>query len=304
MLNRILLPVTLAVAVIAAPADARGTTAAPHSNASSAKVKTVRHAARSAAPVAHARTVCTEDYVGGQAPAPVMTSAPPGRIFCHMIYSVSYSVAMLNPLWSAEHLTRADVKRGDSTYRVELSTFAPEPALTAAEQARDSEFDHNDWDKGHMTPANDAFDDPSQRDTFLLSNAVPQHYQLNRFLWAYLEGSVHQLAADTGEVYIVTGPIFAATPPLMSSRVPIPSATFKAVYIPSTRMAIGYIAENDGTPVCKVVPVAEIARQSGVDPFPALPAAVKAALPHLTLPHGIVIKRNGQRQTRPLPACA
>lgn len=263
-------------------------------------------AAPPAAPVAPAAPAnCNSFYHGGQAPTlPGQTDQ--GRIFCHMIYSVAYSPVKLNPYWSAQHLTRADVVRGDSVFRIALSTFAPEPALTPAQQAADSEFDHNDWDKGHMAPANDAPDEASQRDTFMLSNAVPQHFKLNRFLWARLEASVHQLATDHGEVYIVTGPIFSATAalPPMGGRVPIPRYTYKAVYIPATRVAIGFIAENDATPVCKIVAVAEITRRSGVDPFPALPASVKAATPAFTLPRGTNVRRNGTRQRVALPDCS
>ncbi|MEA2885149.1 MAG: endonuclease mitochondrial [Bradyrhizobium sp.] len=303
MLKRILIPVTLAVAVIAAPVDGRRTAATSHASAATKKTKTTPPPAPPAAVVTHPRTVCTEDYFSGQAPAAVAPSVPTGQIFCHMIYSVSYAVSILNPLWSAEHLTQAAAIGGDATFRVERSTFLRQPELTADQQAKNGEFAHNEWDLGHMTPANDAPDDPSQNDTFFLTNVVPQEGQLNRFLWARLEASVHKLAEDDGEVYIVTGPIFGPHPPLMASRVPIPDYTFKAIYLPSRSLAIAFVGLNNPTATCTAVSVAEITRRTGIDPFPALSPSVKATLPSFTLPDGVNVKKNGSRQRVPAPHC-
>jgi len=245
---------------------------------------------------------CNSFYFGGQAPAAAAT-VPAGRVFCHMIYSVSYSTARLNPLWSAQHLTKAMSEAGDRISRIDRSTFLQQAGLRRQDQASDSSFAHNDWDKGHMTPANDAPDEDSQEDTFVLSNAVPQHLHLNRFMWQYLEGSVHQLAQLEGEVFIVTGPVFEGRRRLMSRRVPIPSHTFKAVYIPSRSIAIGFIATNQSMPVCTVVSVDEITRRTGIDPFPAVAASVKSQIPALTLPNGINPRADGTRQILRLPDC-
>jgi endonuclease G len=246
--------------------------------------------------------VCSGFYFGGQAPASSPT-VPVGRIFCHMIYSVSYSTQRLNPLWSAQHLTRAMSQAGDAISRIDQSTFRRQEELNRRAQARDAEFAHNVWDKGHMTPANDAPDEEAQEDTFFLTNAVPQHEKLNRFLWQYLEGSVHQLAQREGEVFIVTGPLFEGPPQPPMGRVPVPSHTYKAVYIPSRNLAIGFIATNEATPVCTVVSVDEITRRTGIDPFPAVSAVIKSQVPALTLPNGINPRRDGTRQILPLPDC-
>ncbi|MEA3043156.1 MAG: endonuclease mitochondrial [Sphingomonadales bacterium] len=251
-------------------------------------------------------TNCSSFYLEGRAPAATVPAAPAaaaGRIFCHMIYSVSYSVPMLNPLWSAEHLTRAAALGGDATFRTDRSSFQQQPELTRAQQAANADFAGNEWDLGHMAPANDAPDDASQNDTFFLTNVVPQEDNLNRILWAHLEASVHKIAEDAGEVYIVTGPIFGAHPPLMNNRVPIPDFTFKAIYIPSRRLAAGFIGRNNESATCVMVSVAEITRQTGIDPFPSLLAAVKATPPTLTLPDGVNVRRDGSTQRVPAPNC-
>jgi endonuclease G len=259
-------------------------------------------APRPRVPAAAVPANCSSFYLNGRMPAAAAT-VPAGRIFCHMIYSVSYSVPMLNPLWSAEHLTRAAALGGDATFRGDQSSFQQQPELTRAQQAANADFAGNEWDLGHMAPANDAPDDASQRDTFFLINVVPQEDNLNRILWAHLEASVHKIAEDAGEVYIVTGPIFGAHPPLMNNRVPIPDFTFKAIYIPSRNIAAGFIGRNNESATCVMVPVAEITRQTGIDPFPSLPAAVKAQRPALTLPDGVNVRRDGSTQRVPAPEC-
>jgi endonuclease G len=260
-------------------------------------------AAQRRPPAPTAPAPCAQFYLDGREPAPVARTVLAGRIFCHSIYSVSYSTALLNPLWSAEHLTRAAAIGGDSTFRIDRSTFQQQPELTRAQQAANADFTGNEWDLGHMAPANDAPDDASQEDTFFLTNVVPQEDNLNRVLWAHLEASVHKLAEDEGEVYIVTGPIFGARPPLMSRRVPIPDFTFKAIYIPSRNIVAGFIARNNQSATCEMVSVAEITRRSGIDPFPSLPAALKALQPALTLPQGVNVRRDGRTQRVPLPDC-
>lgn len=245
---------------------------------------------------------CDAMYFEGAAPA-VSGRAVRPDVFCHLVYVSGYSSTRLNPLWVAQRLTREDMVRGESIFRTDQSTFAPEPLLTENQQAADSDFNGNDWDKGHMAPANDAPDVPSQLDTFFLSNAVPQHFRLNRYMWAYLEGSVHQRAALYGEVYVVTGPNFARRPELMNGRVAIPAETFKAIYIPSRQLAVGFIATNGNNSACRIVSINVLTRQTGIDPFPTLPARLRSARPRFSLPNGVIIQRDGTRLRQALPNC-
>jgi endonuclease G len=252
---------------------------------------------------ASAKSDCTGFYLGQQAPAVTDSAkAGTGRIFCHSFYSVSYSTARRDPIWAAERLTKAMAKGGDAIGRVKKK-FAPQAGLTSLEQGSHADYNNSPYDRGHMTPANDAPDIPTQRDTFVVTNIVPQTAQLNEHLWQYLEASVHQLAEVDDELFIVTGPVFAATPPLLASRIAIPEATYKAVYDPTQDIAIAYVATNEEvSPVCTIISVAELTRRTGIDPFPSLPAAKKNRLPTLALPHGINIVR-GKPHEVPLPDC-
>jgi len=247
---------------------------------------------------------CDTFFQGTQRPILLSTPRLPlrtGKTICHSFYAVSYSTELRDPLWSAEHLTKELAVGGDNISRIDQG-FVKDGALNASEQASDSDFIAPN-DRGHMTPANDAPDETTQRDTFIFTNAVPQHKNLNRRLWQYLEASLHQVAELEGDVYIVTGPIFGAKPHLEHGRVAKPRSTFKVIYIPARNLAVGYLATNASAPTCRIFPVAEIIRQSGIDPFPALSTSVKASPSSYGLPSGINVKRDGTRQRLPLPDC-
>jgi endonuclease G len=247
---------------------------------------------------------CPAFYAEGRAPATVGAPArSDGRTICHSFYAVSYSTTLRNPLWTSYRLTREMALGADAIGRYH-GTFRAEPGLTASEQGAHDDYLFPPFDRGHLTPANDAIDMEAQRDTFVITNVVPQISELNQGTWRLLEASVHELAEQEGEVFVVTGAVFAATPRLMrrpgrQGRIAVPDATFKALYVPSRNVAIGYFATNANPTVCTILSVAELTRRTGVNPFPSLPSSATARRPAFTLPRGVNVVR-GQR--RPLPA--
>lgn len=234
---------------------------------------------------------CPHFYLDGRAPqvvgAPGRTG---GRVLCHSFYVISYSTTLRNPLWTSYRLTRGMAEGGDriSRYR---GNFRRERGLTRDEQGAHGDYVNPPFDRGHLTPANDAVDMPSQRDTFVITNSVPQISEFNRGLWRFLESSVHQLAKDEDEVYVVTGAVFAAEPPPMRrpgrpGRIAVPEATFKAIYIPAINVAVGYLATNSVTTQCTIISIAELTRRTGVNPFPSLAPLLAEQVPDFVLPEG------------------
>jgi endonuclease G len=273
MKRRLLLPFAFALAILA-PVLAQSAVAAQ-----AGKSKAV-------APAPPAPAPCNHFYLGGQAP----TGGLAGRIVCHSFYVISYSTTLRDPVWTSYRLTRDMARGGDAIGRFP-GPFRQDPALTAVEQGAHADFMNPPFDRGHLTPANDAIDMPHQSDTFVITNVVPQISELNQRLWRFLEASVHQLAENEGEVFIVTGATYASPPPLMHKpgrpdRIAVPDATFKAIYVPSRNIAIGYFATNTNPTVCTVMSIAELARRTGVNPFPSLPVAATAQMPAFTLPPG------------------
>jgi hypothetical protein len=62
----------------------------------------------------------------------------------------------------------------------------------------------------------------------------------------------------------------------------VPSATWKAVYDPTSGGAGAYVCSNNAAPRCGTMSIAMLAGTLGIDPFPALPNSVKGAM--MTLP--------------------
>ena len=262
MFQRILLAIAMAVA-LAAPADARRRTA---------------HSTR-VLPAPPAPAPCLQFYLGGQMPAGPAPASVDQRLFCHSFYALTYSTTRRDPVWTSYRLTAAMARSSDGFTR-HSRTFAPQPGLSVNEQGAHGNYRHPPFDRGHMTPDNDAPDLATQADTYFVSNIVPQISGFNEGLWSQLEGAVHRLAESEGDVYVVTGPIFGDNRPAMNG-IAVPSAIFKAIYVPSRGFALAFVSTNERRTECRIVPVAEVQRQTGFDPFPSLQTAVKAQLPAL-----------------------
>lgn len=64
------------------------------------------------------------------------------------------------------------------------------------------------WDVGHLCEAATARSDGSERDTFILTNTMPQNAALNRGQWARLEKYIRDRVKGGAIATVVTGPAF------------------------------------------------------------------------------------------------
>jgi hypothetical protein len=79
-------------------------------------------------------------------------------------------------LWSAEHLTGADMVLVRDT--PEAGVFHPEDRLPYADQAQIAGYRRSGYDRGHMTSSGDMPNAAAQEQSFSLANVVPQTAQL------------------------------------------------------------------------------------------------------------------------------
>jgi endonuclease G len=242
-----------------------------------------------------AQAACPSSYLDGTAPAFATPPVGPAEELCFTYFAVLHSDDTLTPLWSAEHLTKAEAVGGDNIGR--KNAFHPETKLAKGKRAEKADYlgFQGVYDRGHMTPSDDMPTMPSQRQTFTLANMVPQASVMNQTTWQYIEASLHVLAETDGELFIVTGPIFGAHPQRLHNKVAVPDYTFKAVYDAKTKTTTAFVATNVNQPVCWVISVAALTEMTGLDPFPSLPASAKADATPWDLPHGT--------KDRPLPDC-
>lgn len=227
-------------------------------------------------PSVKAQTVATpinaSQFVGGQMPQVgnnVLRST--GYVVCYNSFCSMSSSATKGAIWSAEHLTNTAIVAARGASRKSLQFF-PDPHIPAAASATTSDYTRTGYDRGHMAPWADSADP----NCFTLSNIVPQNPDNNRNLWEGIEASTRDIALRYGEIYVVSGPIYAGSDvKMLKGRVAIPTAFFKAVYIPSIRQAGAYITKNGPGYWWQPTTIQSVIKLTHTDPFPALPASIK-----------------------------
>ena len=240
---------------------------------------------------------CPQFFLDGQLPALVNARlVQRTTLLCNDAYAALASGVTHGPIWSAEHPTAASLDAARGTPR--QGEFHVEDRLPPADQAQLEDYSHSGYDRGHMTPSGDMPDEQAQQQSFSLANMVPQKAELNRGIWAGVESAVRHLATREGELFLVTGPAFQGqqVQSIGPDGVLVPTATWKAVYDPRVAGTGVYVCSNTVTPGCEVVSVAALTQATGIDPFPSLPARMKAVA--MTLPDPEASSYAGHRSRR------
>ncbi len=210
-------------------------------------------------------------------PSYVPAGAPIGKSvsqeMCKTGYAVGYSYYYKNPVYSATRLdatTLATIVKRKDAFREDREV--PQQYRATLDDYKSA---NAHYDRGHMTPAGDlAWSAQTMRDSFFLSNMVPQNPSLNRGAWRQLEITVREWAQVKGNVYVYTGPVYIAPISAIGNNVAVPSYIFKIVYEPITNTAIAFLVPNNDIPVIdlpKYITTVKIIEQAtGVDFFPHL----------------------------------
>jgi endonuclease G len=157
----------------------------------------------------------SERSIAGETPA--LLSLPTKRVLVNEGYVVGYADAWGNPLWAAYRM--ADISplppAGERPGSFSVDT------RTAARISPEA-YTGTGFDRGHLAPnygIATRFGEAAQRETFLMSNIIPQRHGLNAGMWKQLEQrSATSYPARFGEVWVVVGPVFGARSELLPSR--------------------------------------------------------------------------------------
>lgn len=156
-------------------------------------------------------------------------------------YALGYSYKRKAPLWVSYIISRASKNIDwDRTEHFEADLDIP-----TAYRVDPSDYTRSGYDKGHLAPSSAIdFSKRSNQETFLMSNVVPQHPQLNRQAWRSLENQVQNWVQERGRLMVVTGPLFAPRNKRVN-ELTIPNSFYKIVYSPKHMRAIGFLFPNE-----------------------------------------------------------
>lgn len=237
----------------------------------------------------------TEVVKGDIVPAPAPdkeATAPYGepadqrglKHFVNKGYSVGYDDSLPSPRWSSYR-----VFPYKDVHLERPSSFKSDVRTTA--RVTTTEFVRSGYDRGHLSPnyaISVCYGEEAQKETFLLSNIVPQVHALNAGLWKDLEQRiVRRYVERYGTVWVQVGPVFTEPAAQKVGRIPVPSAFWMVVseYERDQRglRAIAYLIPHEETWRDReltryVVSIRKVETLTGLDFFPKLPKATQDRL--------------------------
>ena len=200
---------------------------------------------------------------------------------CMTDFNVMYSGVSKTPLWSAEYLSpknfQQQVKREDN--------FHEESRVQLEHRALLSDYRASGYDRGHMAPSGDMRNRAAQNDSFSLVNIIPQAQKNNQEVWRKLEEAVRAIVTkQQQEVYVLTGPLFEGQRlKTIGQGVFVPTAVYKAIYVPQQGVIGAYYAPNDDSQQVEVLSVCALEEKLGINLFPQLSEQQKRNIYHLPL---------------------
>ena len=147
------------------------------------------------------------------------------------------------------------------------------------------DYSNSGYDRGHMAPnyaIGTRYGQEAQRETFYMSNIVPQAPSLNRIWWRLLEEKeAKDFAVRLERVWVVTGPVFDDHPQKLRGGVEVPVACYRIILDEENGQprVLAFIAPQTVTghePLTQfLTSVREIEHQTHLDFFPELAKEVQ-----------------------------
>jgi len=212
------------------------------------------------------------------------------KLFVNKGYSVGYDDSLPSPRWSSYR-----VFPYKDVHLERPSSFKSDVRTTA--RVTTTEFVRSGYDRGHLSPnyaISVCYGEEAQKETFLLSNIVPQLHALNAGLWKDLEQRiVRRYVERYGTVWVQVGPVFTEPSAQKVGRIPVPAAFWMVVseYDQDQRglRAIAYLIPHEETWRDReltryVVSIRKVEALTGLDFFPKLPKTTQDRLESTPVP--------------------
>ena len=146
----------------------------------------------------------------------------------------SVGVASLLPRWWQQDELLSDTAALEST--IGQSTFAqPDLVDEQDREYRVNEVVFTSEDRARLAPITSFAGTPFWDELNNLSNMSPLPIDLRSGAWAHLEQAINELAADKGELYVISGPVFEVTGAISvrATEESVPTSYFKVLATPT-----------------------------------------------------------------------
>jgi endonuclease G len=213
------------------------------------------------------------NYIYGGAPSQGLQIFDRLTRFENVGYVIGYSESMRAPLWVAYRVFDIPV-----LYAKKRPGFRIDHRTKSKVSTRD--YTYSGYDRGHMAPnyaIATRYGNYAQRETFLMSNIIPQKPNINRYIWKDLEMLVaKRYGLYLKEVWVITGPVYTEPVEKLESGVAIPSGYYKILIdqIENEVRVKAFLVESDCPPYSRIksqlVSVDQLEERTGLDFFPDL----------------------------------
>lgn len=151
----------------------------------------------------------------------------PIKVLENIGYVSGYDEVRGNPVWV-----------GYRVFRVDEYITHPRPSRFLIDDRTSNRVSHDDYthsgyDRGHMSPnfgIVTRYGEEGQRETFLMTNIIPQKPSLNRQWWERLERLISRdYSEQYDEVWVLTGPVYKTTGEWLNEKVKVPSHNYMII---------------------------------------------------------------------------
>lgn len=179
--------------------------------------------------------IATDNLLMGN-PSNASTLSTTNYLMQKTTYTLSYNSAEGKPNWVSWHL--ANTWLGSAT---RCDCFASDALLpSGVYRVSSSSYTNSGFDRGHNCPSGDrTFSSTDNRETFLMTNMMPQAPTNNQQTWERLESYCRTLVSQGNECYIIcgsygkggTGSRGGTTLTIDNGRVTVPNRIWKVVLV-------------------------------------------------------------------------
>lgn len=140
--------------------------------------------------------------LGNPSNAVAEINTPDNYLVIHSGFILSYNKQRGGANWVTYHLAKSDIGNAERT-----NAFAPDTSLPRDWWIKPTDMSLKGYDRGHLCPSEERTDsEASNRETFLMSNMIPQTIRLNRGSWKSLETYIQKTVSKMNvEAYIYAG---------------------------------------------------------------------------------------------------